>query len=97
MIYSYPLRTHNNQEIEQVIKTLSRITSRSPEKVKPYLIKLLEHLEPRENNSDSQRQELSYEEWLIEFNDWLDSHKNRNIPVLNEEAMSRESMYPDRW
>ena len=37
------------------------------------------------------------EEWLAEFHKWVDSHRGKNIPVLSEAAMSRESMYPDRW
>ena len=88
---------HNEQEIEQIIEAIAKITSRPAEEVKPYLSKLLEHLAPKDTGSDSQTRELSYEEWLLEFREWVDSHKDRNIPVLSEEAMSRESMYPDRW
>lgn len=39
----------------------------------------------------------THEEWLAEFLSWVDSHKGKDIPVLSDEAMSRESMYPDRW
>lgn len=87
----------NEQEIGQVIEAIAKITSRPPEEVKPYLFKLLEHLAPKQTGADPQRKELNYEEWLVEFHQWLDSHKDRDIPVLSEEAMSRESMYPDRW
>jgi hypothetical protein len=34
------------------------------------------------------------EEWARQFRIWADSH-DPNIPVLSDEAMSRESMYPD--
>ncbi len=37
------------------------------------------------------------EEWLAEFHKWVDSHKGKDIPVLSDDAMSRESIYPDRW
>ena len=38
----------------------------------------------------------THEEWLAEFHNWVDSHKGKDIPVLSDEAMIRESMYPDR-
>jgi hypothetical protein len=34
------------------------------------------------------------EEWARQFRIWADSH-DPNIPVLSDEAMSRESIYPD--
>ena len=33
-------------------------------------------------------------EWARNFDAWVDSHR-QNIPVLSDEAMSRESIYPD--
>lgn len=37
------------------------------------------------------------EEWLAEFNRWVDSHKDKNYPVLPDEAYSRENIYEDRF
>ena len=34
------------------------------------------------------------EEWARQFRAWADSH-DPNTPVLSDEAMSRESIYPD--
>ncbi len=34
------------------------------------------------------------QEWARQFRAWADSH-DPNIPVLSDEAMSRESIYPD--
>jgi hypothetical protein len=34
------------------------------------------------------------EEWARQFRAWTDSHDPK-IPVLSDEAMSRESIYPD--
>ena len=34
-------------------------------------------------------------EWARQFDAWVDSH-DPNTPVLSDEAMSRESIYPDR-
>lgn len=86
-------------EIKQVMGALSKITNRSPEEIKPYLDELIERLVPKQDSLDSASfsETSTHEEWSAEFHQWINSHKNRNIPVLSDEAMSRESMYPDRW
>lgn len=38
---------------------------------------------------------LSPEEWARELEAWAESFPN--TPVLSDEAISRASMYPDRW
>jgi hypothetical protein len=40
-------------------------------------------------------QKTNPEEWARQFRAWADSH-DPNTPVLSDEAMSRESIYPDR-
>lgn len=89
----------DSPEIKQIMGALSKITSLSPEEIKPYLDQLLKRLALKQDNFDSVSfsETSSHEEWSAEFHQWIDSHKNRNIPVLSEEAMSRESMYSDRW
>ena len=39
-------------------------------------------------------QKTNPQEWARQFDAWLDSH-DPNIPVLSDEAMSRESISPD--
>jgi hypothetical protein len=39
-------------------------------------------------------QKTDPEKWFRQFRQWSDSH-DPNIPVLSDEAMSRESIYPD--
>jgi hypothetical protein len=39
-------------------------------------------------------QRTNPQEWARQFRAWADSH-SPNIPVLSDEAMSRESIYPD--
>lgn len=36
------------------------------------------------------------EEWLRAFHEWIESHRGMNLPVLPEEAYSRESIYGDK-
>jgi len=40
-------------------------------------------------------QKTDPEEWARQFHAWAESH-DPNIPVLSDEAMSRDSIYPDR-
>ena len=40
--------------------------------------------------------ELSPEEWIREFRAWSQSHAHDDLPVLSDEAMSRESIYEER-
>ena len=40
--------------------------------------------------------ELPPEEWVRQFREWSQSHAHDNLPVLSDEALSRESIYEDR-
>jgi hypothetical protein len=41
-------------------------------------------------------QELPPEEWIRKFHAWVESHAADNLPVLSDEAISRDSIYEDR-
>jgi hypothetical protein len=36
------------------------------------------------------------EEWVRQFRAWVNSHPGHNLPLLSDEAMSREFIYRDR-
>jgi hypothetical protein len=40
-------------------------------------------------------QKTDPQEWARRFHEWAESH-NRTTPLLSDESISRESMYPDR-
>jgi len=40
--------------------------------------------------------ELPPEEWVRKFNAWTQSHAALNLPVLSDEAISREFIYRER-
>ena len=40
-------------------------------------------------------QKTNPKEWARRFHDWAESH-DRTTPLLSEQAISRESIYPDR-
>jgi len=44
----------------------------------------------------SLQDELTPEEWVRQFNAWVEGH-DRTTPPLSDEAISRESIYPDRF
>jgi len=40
--------------------------------------------------------ELTPEEWVAEFKAWVRSHASENLPLLSDEAISRDSIYRER-
>jgi hypothetical protein len=48
-----------------------------------------------DSETAARHEALSSEERAKEFLAWADSFPDR--PLLSDEAVSRESMYPDRW
>lgn len=90
--------TPNSKEFEKVISALSKITSRSPEEIKPHLEKFLSELSSKPAVPKNHFFETATDdEWVSAFYKWSESHKVKELPVLSEAAMSRESMYSDRW
>jgi hypothetical protein len=45
--------------------------------------------------SIAQQQKTNPKEWARQFHEWAESH-DRTTPLLSDEAVSRESIYPDR-
>ena len=95
--FSKDISKIDRQKIREVVSTLAKITSRSPEEIKPYLDELLFRLfeEPFPNDKHF-FYTSSDKEWIASFNEWSQSHKLRNLPVLSNEAMSRDSIYDER-
>jgi hypothetical protein len=61
--------------------------------VERWLLELAE--QNASDRSTARLQKTDPEEWARQFDAWVNSH-DRNTPVLSDEAMSRESVYPDR-
>jgi hypothetical protein len=47
------------------------------------------------SDSIAHLQKTNPEEWARLFHEWAESH-DRTTPLLSDEAVSRESIYPDR-
>lgn len=48
-----------------------------------------------ERAGDAARPHLSAGEWIHQFEEWAGSFPS--VPLIPDEALSRESLYPDRW
>jgi len=60
--------------------------------VEEWLMELAGEHAPPESIAHLQRS--NPREWARQFDEWVNSH-DPNLPVLSEQAMSRESIYPD--
>ncbi len=61
--------------------------------IEQWVLDLTEQFAP--STSIAHLQRTNPKEWARQFRAWADSH-DPNTPVLSDEAMSRESIYPDR-
>ena len=84
----------HKEDLEAIIQVLVKITSRTPEQIKPHLDAMLERLvEPQERPF---YESATPQEWTHAFREWVDSHRGLNLPNLSDEAISRESIYGER-
>jgi len=61
--------------------------------VEQWLLELAEQIAP--STSITHLQKTNPKEWARKFHEWAESH-DRTTPLLSDEAISRESIYPDR-
>ncbi|MDJ0903173.1 MAG: hypothetical protein QNJ55_30685 [Xenococcus sp. MO_188.B8] len=57
----------------------------------------LEKLLSSEIEKTEKTQKLSIEEKLAAFHELVESHRGEDLPLLSDEAISRESIYSDRF
>ncbi|MEL6441052.1 MAG: hypothetical protein AAFQ80_17580 [Cyanobacteria bacterium J06621_8] len=57
----------------------------------------LEKLLSSEIEKKEDTKKISVQERLAAFDDWIESHRGQNLPSLSDEAISRESIYEDRF
>ena len=61
--------------------------------VEAWLLEIAEQMAPAA--SIAHLQKTNPREWMRQFRAWAESH-DRTTPLLSDEAVSRESIYPDR-
>jgi len=79
-----------SQEREAALKARAQARGMSLEQ---WLLDLTELLVP--STSIAHLQKTNPKEWARQFHEWAESH-DRTTPLLSDEAISRESIYPDR-
>lgn len=84
----------HKEDLEKITQVLAKITSRTPEQIKPYLDVMLEQLVDHQERPFYET--ATPEKWSQAFQEWVDSHRCLNLPHLSDEAISRESIYGDR-
>ncbi len=87
-------------------ETEKRLAERAKEngvKIETYLEVFIEQNLSDKNETSAQKKEKPFyetattKEWLAEFHKWIESHKDKDYPVLPDEAYGRESIYEDRF
>jgi len=83
----------------EIEKRLAEKARQNNLKIETYLEVFIEESFNDKTNSLTEEKEKPFhetatkEEWSAEFHRWLDSHKDKNYPVLPDEAYSRENIY----
>lgn len=84
----------------QLVKTLAQIIKYLSEEEKQQLERELTsqaEIEATKGNQElSVYQTATPEEWIKAFEEWAESHRNKNFPQLSDEDISRESIYGER-
>ena len=62
--------------------------------VEQWFMELAEQAGP--STSIAHLQQTNPREWARQFHEWAESH-DRTTPLLSDEAVSRDSIYPDRF
>jgi len=84
----------NTQLVKSIIQIIESLTPEEKDLLKQ---KIHPFLQLSEIPKSSHFQETaSPQEWNHAFTEWIDSHKDMNLPSLSDEAISRESIYEER-
>ncbi|MCC5639963.1 hypothetical protein LC593_29875 [Nostoc sp. CHAB 5844] len=85
----------DTQDVEAITLLLAKVTNRTPSEIKPYLDAMLQQLvQPLEERPFYET--ANPQEWIAAFQEWVESHRELNLPALSDEAISRESIYGER-
>lgn len=79
----------DKEDLEIITQMLVKIMKLTPEQITPHLNSMVERLRELKEAPSSK---MTPEERARTFHEWAESH-NRNMPLLSDYAVSRESIY----
>jgi hypothetical protein len=77
----------HKEDIETITQVLARITTKSPDEIKPHLDAMLERLVQPQQVQRPLYETATPEQLAQAFREWASSH-NRNTPLLSDYAVS---------
>ncbi|MEA5516481.1 hypothetical protein [Nodularia sp. UHCC 0506] len=83
------------QDIQTITRLLAQITNRNPDEIKPHLDTMLKMLVQLQGERPFY-ETATPQEWVTAFQEWVESHRELNLPTLSDTAISRESIYGER-
>lgn len=84
----------NTQLVESITQMIESLTPEEKDLLKQKINPILQLSEiPKSSHF---QETASPQEWNHAFQEWIDSHKDMNLPSLSDEAISRESIYGER-
>lgn len=89
----HSLEAENREDLETVTHILSKITHLPSEQIKPCLHTLMENLVELQETPFHNK--ATPEEWSQRFSAWVEGHRGLGLPLLSDEAISRDSIYGD--
>lgn len=84
----------NTQLVESITQMIESLTLEEKDLLKQKINPILQRSEiPKSSHF---QETASPQEWNHAFQEWIDSHKDMNLPSLSDEAISRETIYGER-
>lgn len=84
----------HREDLAAIVEILASMTRRTASEVKPHFDTMLKCLVQQ---SDRPFDDLATPPYRArEFREWVESHREMNLPSLSDRAISRESIYGER-
>ncbi|WP_083468896.1 hypothetical protein [Nostoc piscinale] len=84
-----------SQDIEAITLLLAKVSHRPPSEIQPYLDAMLQQL-VQSSPEQPFYETATPQEWIAAFQEWVESHRELNLPTLSDEDISRETIYGER-
>jgi hypothetical protein len=84
----------HREDLAAIVDALASMTRRTPSEVKPHFDKMLKCLVQQSDRPFDDPATPPYRAQA--FREWVESHREMNLPSLSDRAISRESIYGER-